>query len=294
MSTTGSAPTLTEGQATAPALPDAPVALLRLDREGRIVAANRAASDLLGLEDAVLPVPASGPLWGLDVGELARAGGVWAAPGDDPARRLRYQADDEGWIVSLPHAETATLMREAALLAGNTGASVTHPLLAPLAQGLAGASTPLALLAHVNDTLARCDLALALPAAHAEREAGRRVPGAGPAAAGRPIPGTWQRRGGGACCCRYSRPPKGPRSGARATRGRSSPARRPGPWRRCRPPPGACARTWTRCAASWRKCARRRCAPTPTPVVAARPPAPWPRRWNRSRRGRRALARSSR
>jgi Methyl-accepting chemotaxis protein len=175
MSTTGSAPTLTEGQATAPALPDAPVALLRLDREGRIVAANRAASDLLGLEDAVLPVPASGPLWGLDVGELARAGGVWAAPGDDPARRLRYQADDEGWIVSLPHAETATLMREAALLAGNTGATVTHPLLAPLAQGLAGASTPLELLAHVNDTLARCDLALELPAAHAESEAGRRL-----------------------------------------------------------------------------------------------------------------------
>ncbi|WP_447729605.1 methyl-accepting chemotaxis protein [Pseudoxanthomonas suwonensis] len=175
MSTTGSAPTLTEGQATASALPDAPVALLRLDREGRIVAANRAASDLLGLEDAVLPVPASGPLWGLDVGELARAGGVWAAPGDDPARRLRYQADDEGWIVSLPHAETATLMREAALLAGNTGATVTHPLLAPLAQGLAGASTPLELLAHVNDTLARCDLALELPAAHAESEAGRRL-----------------------------------------------------------------------------------------------------------------------
>lgn len=162
-------------QATTAALPDAPVALLRLDRGGRVVAANRGAHDLLGLDEIGLPVAAAGPLWGLKASELDEAGGTWVAPGDDPARRVHYQADGEGWIASLPHAETATLMREAALLADTAGATVTHPLLAPLAQRLAGSSAPLELLSHVNDTLARCDLALELPPAHADSECGRRL-----------------------------------------------------------------------------------------------------------------------
>src|SRR5690606_20333408 len=167
-------PTQQDTQASAPALPDAPVALLRLDDGLRIVAANRSARDLLGLEDTALPVPAAGPLWGLQRGDLADGAGVWAAPGDDPARRLRYQADGEGWIASLPHAETATLLREAAGMAAGGGA-VTHPLLAPLAQRLAGAEQPRELLAAVNEALARCDLALQLPPAQAASEAGRRL-----------------------------------------------------------------------------------------------------------------------
>ncbi|WP_125075865.1 methyl-accepting chemotaxis protein [Pseudoxanthomonas sp. SGT-18] len=167
-------PTQQDTQASAPALPDAPVALLRLDDGFRIVAANRTARDLLGLEDTALPVPAAGPLWGLQRGDLADGAGVWAAPGDDPARRLRYQADGEGWIASLPHAETATLLREAAGMAAGGGA-VTHPLLAPLAQRLAGAEQPRELLAAVNEALARCDLALQLPPAQAASEAGRRL-----------------------------------------------------------------------------------------------------------------------
>ena len=167
-------PTQQDTQASAPALPDAPVALLRLDDGLRIVAANRTARDLLGLEDTALPVPAAGPLWGLQRGDLADGAGVWAAPGDDPARRLRYQADGEGWIASLPHAETATLLREAAGMAAGGGA-VTHPLLAPLAQRLAGAEQPRELLAAVNEALARCDLALQLPPAQAASEAGRRL-----------------------------------------------------------------------------------------------------------------------
>src|SRR5690606_26329157 len=125
-------------------------------------------------EDTALPVPAAGPLWGLQRGDLADGAGVWAAPGDDPARRLRYQADGEGWIASLPHAETATLLREAAGMAAGGGA-VTHPLLAPLAQRLAGAEQPRELLAAVNEALARCDLALQLPPAQAASEAGRRL-----------------------------------------------------------------------------------------------------------------------
>src|SRR5690606_34537312 len=126
---------------------DAPVALLRLDLGGRITAANRSARDLLGLEGASLPVAGAGPLWGLCAGDLADAGGVWVAPGDDPARRLRYQADGgHGWILSLPHAETAMVLREVAQLAAGGTAAVTHPLLLPLLQRMATAEGPLVLL----------------------------------------------------------------------------------------------------------------------------------------------------
>src|SRR5690606_22780592 len=169
------APAAGSGQAIAPALPDAPVALLRLDRGGRITAANRSARDLLGLEGASLPVAGAGPLWGLCAGDLADAGGVWVAPGDDPARRLRYQADEHGWILSLPHAETATVLREVAQLAAGGTAAVTHPLLLPLLQRMAAADGPLLLLEQVNDALARCDLALEIPQAHAGSAAGRRL-----------------------------------------------------------------------------------------------------------------------
>ncbi len=157
-------------------LPDAPVGLLRLDRAGLVTAANRTARDLLGLEDEALPGPAAELLWGLDVAALQPAGGVWVAAGDDPARRLHYQPDGgDGWSLSLPHAETATLLREAARLAGGDVPEVTHPLLLPLATWLASAARPLALLDRVNDALARCDLDLEIPEADAGCEAGRRL-----------------------------------------------------------------------------------------------------------------------
>jgi len=158
------------------ALPDAPVGLLRLDGAGLVTAANRTARDLLGLEDEALPGPAAELLWGLDVAALQPAGGVWVAAGDDPARRLHYQPDGGGgWSLSLPHAETATLLREAARLAGGDVPAVTHPLLLPLAARLASAARPLALLDRVNDALARCDLDLEIPEADAGCEAGRRL-----------------------------------------------------------------------------------------------------------------------
>lgn len=177
MSTTEQAPPTADATpAAVPALPDAPVALLRLDPAGRISAANRGARDLLGLDGAVLPVPAAGPLWGLQPDDLAAGGGVWAAPGDDPARRLRYQAEaGGGWIITLPHAETATLLREAAQLARAGEVPPTHPLLLPLAQRLQAAAGPALLLEQVNDALARCDLALEVPPTQAGSDAGRRL-----------------------------------------------------------------------------------------------------------------------
>src|SRR5690606_26742906 len=99
-------------------LPDAPVALIRLSGEGRVLAVNRAAVDLLDLGGAVAD---AGPLdsrcvWGLAPDDLQGEEGVWLAPGADPARRVCYQHDRDcgGWLLSLPDAETAALWRERA------------------------------------------------------------------------------------------------------------------------------------------------------------------------------------
>ncbi|HBK45437.1 MAG TPA: chemotaxis protein, partial [Xanthomonadaceae bacterium] len=100
-------------------LPDVPVGLLRLAPDGRIRGCNRMALDLLGCAPEELLDAPSALLWGLDPEDLAGDEGVWIASGEDPARRVRYQrAGDEcgGWWLSLPHAETVALLRDAALL----------------------------------------------------------------------------------------------------------------------------------------------------------------------------------
>ena len=135
-------------------LPDAPVGLLRLADDGRIVAANAAARDLLGLDarpDAGWPAP-----WGIPRDALQGADGVWIAPGDDPARRLRYRREGEGWLVSLPHAETAALLRDHARR--DAGA----PALSMPVVDTASAEDARSLLARVGAGLAACDLDLDL------------------------------------------------------------------------------------------------------------------------------------
>src|SRR5690606_34845973 len=99
-------------------LPDAPVALIRLDAEGRVLAVNRAAVDLLDLGGALADPGAldSRCIWGLSAADLQGEEGVWVASGADPARRVCYQHDRDcgGWLLSLPDAETAALWRERA------------------------------------------------------------------------------------------------------------------------------------------------------------------------------------
>lgn len=132
-------------------LPDAPVGLLRLSGDARIVAANAAARDLLGLgirPDSGWPAP-----WGVTREALRDADGVWQAPGDDPARRLRYRRDGEGWLVSLPHAETARWLR------GRDTLSDTTP---PDRADADAAAAARRLLARVGTGLAACDLDLDL------------------------------------------------------------------------------------------------------------------------------------
>ena len=164
------------GTSSSVGLPDAPVALLRLADDGRLLAANRAARDLLGLEPERLPAAVGDFLWGLDPAVLAGEEGVWAAPGDDPARRVRYQREaGDGWLLSLPHAETAALLRESARLADGDLSQATHPLLWPLVRRLAEAGGERELLALANDALAGCDLGLELPPQHADTPAGRRL-----------------------------------------------------------------------------------------------------------------------
>ncbi len=101
-------------------LPDAPIALLRLEPDGRVSAANRAALDLLGVPAETLLGAASEAVWGLPLSALVDSEGSWQAPGGDPARRVRYQRDrdrgGQGWLLSLPHPETAALLRDVALL----------------------------------------------------------------------------------------------------------------------------------------------------------------------------------
>ncbi|HEV7271838.1 methyl-accepting chemotaxis protein [Pseudoxanthomonas sp.] len=158
-------------------LPDAPVGLVRLDAAARVVAANRAAWDLLALSpDALLGQPCE-QLWGLPVAVLNDEEGTWCAPGNDPARRIRYQADrdGEGWLLSLPHPETAALLRDATRLAqGERPVAVTPPL-RDLAQRLADAATERALLERIGGLLGGCDLDLALPDAQAAHPLSRQI-----------------------------------------------------------------------------------------------------------------------
>ncbi|UWX03823.1 hypothetical protein H1235_14770 [Pseudoxanthomonas sp. NC8] len=130
-----------------------------------------------GPGSAQLPANARDCLWGLEPTDLAGSEGVWAAPGSDPARRVRYQREEagDGWLLSLPHAETATWLREVAHLAGGDLAQPAHPLLWPLARRLTEAAGERELLALANDALAACDLALDVPAQQVDTAAGRRL-----------------------------------------------------------------------------------------------------------------------
>lgn len=150
---------------TPQSLPDAPVALLRLSDQGTLTACNRLALEVLGCStaDQLCGADAS-RLWGLDAAALGHEG-VWVAGGDDPARRVRYQRDPEadGWLLSLPHVETAALLRDALALAGDrTGVPVTAPL-QPLALRLGQATVDRQLLIQAGEALSACDLAPRLP-----------------------------------------------------------------------------------------------------------------------------------
>jgi methyl-accepting chemotaxis protein len=158
-------------------LPDAPVGLVRLDAAARVVAANRAAWDLLALSpDALLGQPCE-QLWGLPAEVLNDEEGSWCAPGNDPARRIRYQADrdGEGWLLSLPHPETAALLRDAARLAQGEIPVASAPALRDVAQRLADAATERALLERIGGLLGGCDLDLALPDAQAVHPLSRQI-----------------------------------------------------------------------------------------------------------------------
>ena len=121
-------------QTHAAILPDAPVALLRLSAEACLVGCNRAGLDVLGKTASELQGAPAALLWGLSATDLVGEDGVWAAPGDDPARRVRYVRDREhgGWMLSLPHVETAIILREATRLAEDSRPVPISPLLQPL------------------------------------------------------------------------------------------------------------------------------------------------------------------
>jgi len=147
-------------------LPEAPVALLRLSDQGTLTAFNRAALDVLGCTADELDGADASRLWGLEASELGDEG-VWAAGGDDPARRVRYRRDPEtgGWLLSLPHVETAALLRDAVALAAiqmPQAAAVVAPM-QPLALRLEQAATDRQLLLKTGEALSACDLALQLP-----------------------------------------------------------------------------------------------------------------------------------
>jgi len=153
------------GPACLPALPDAPVALIRLQADGQVLALNRAAIDLLDLSGADLDALPCDCIWGLAPGDLCGDEGVWAAPGPDPARRVCYQRDrdGEGWLLSLPDADTAALWRR-------QGAPAPT-----LAAPDAGADQDAALLTRVGDRLAACELDLDLDEATMRSPQARRL-----------------------------------------------------------------------------------------------------------------------
>ena len=163
--------------AQAALLPDAPVALLRLSAEACLVACNRAGLDVLGITAAALQGAPATLLWGLNAADLVGEEGVWAAPGDDPARRVRYTRDrvHGGWLLSLPHVETATLLREAIRLAEDSRPVPISPLLQPLVARLQAEHEDRTVLERTAQALAGCELELLLPAGLAETEMGRRL-----------------------------------------------------------------------------------------------------------------------
>src|SRR5690606_27208232 len=148
-----------------PALPDAPVALIRLGADGRVLALNRAAVDLLDLPGADPTTLSCDCIWGLAPGNLSGDEGVWVAPGADPARRVCYQLDRDGggWLLSLPDAESAALWRERA----------AAPVAAPAPPEDDGQAARL--LAMVGDRLAACELDLGLDAGHEDQPGVRRL-----------------------------------------------------------------------------------------------------------------------
>ncbi len=164
-------------------LPDAPIALLRLESDGRVSAANRAALDLLGMPAETLLGATSEAVWGLPLSALVDSEGSWQAPGGDPARRVRYQRDrdrgGQGWLLSLPHPETAALLRDVALLAEGQPQGATSPALQALAQRIQEGAVAQTLLDRVGERLTGCDLDLGLQtplsAQEAEAMPGRRL-----------------------------------------------------------------------------------------------------------------------
>jgi methyl-accepting chemotaxis protein len=152
-------------------LPDAPVALIRLDGEGRVLALNRAAIDLLDLGGVDMATLTSRCVWGLAPEALCGEEGVWVAPGPDPARRACYQHDRDGggWLLSLPDADTAALWRS------HAGATPALPARAEDSHAHAGDQGAARLLARVADRLAACELDLSLDAAEAAHPSTRRL-----------------------------------------------------------------------------------------------------------------------
>lgn len=139
-------------------LPDAPVGLLRLDGDGSVQATNREALACLEITPGQLAAAGAPAIWGLAVESLIGESGVWAAPGNDLARRVRYRRDGDGWLVSLPHAETAALLRDIGLLDAGTAPVAGLPVLQPLAARLQDAVGERRLLAALADAMAGCDL----------------------------------------------------------------------------------------------------------------------------------------
>lgn len=164
-------------QTHAALLPDAPVALLRLSAEVCVVACNRAGLDVLGKTAGELQGAPASVLWGLSAADLVGEDGVWAAPGDDPARRVRYVRDREhgGWMLSLPHVETAILLREATRLAEDSRPVPISPLLQPLVARLQAEHEDRTVLERTAQALAGCELELLLPPGLAETDMGRRL-----------------------------------------------------------------------------------------------------------------------
>lgn len=159
-------------------LPEVPVALLRLSAEGLITAGNRMALDVLGCSAEQLAGAPAAQLWGLDPAVLGTEG-VWVAPGDDPARRVRYQREAQagGWLLSLPHVETAALLRDARALSTTTTATpmaVSTPM-QPLVQRLAQAAADRQLLLQAGQALAACELTPPMMPADVEGEVGGKL-----------------------------------------------------------------------------------------------------------------------
>ncbi len=150
--------------ATLESLPEVPVALLRLSGDGLLTGCNQMALDLLGCSQEELAGAPAALVWGLDHTQLGEEG-VWVAAGDDPARRVRYQRDrrEGGWMLSLPHVETAALLRDAQALAGDAVPLVASVPMQGVVQRLRQAAAERQMLLRTGEALSACDLALRLP-----------------------------------------------------------------------------------------------------------------------------------